>query len=128
MTGYVKESGSSQTTPTSVSERRLTRTSTAVRRRRKRRRRARTERRRTTSRALSQRAAKTRRPASQRTTRGPADSSSWSGTTPPSPTRTPHTQRNTGITTQAHAHTSPTDTHCSTHSHPLQFHVQGAMM
>lgn len=78
------------------------------------------ERRKMTSRALSQRAAKTRRAGSQRTSRGPADSSSWSGTTPHSPTRTTHT-RSTKLThTHTHAHSLLTHTHSDPHTllHP----------
>lgn len=87
----------SQTPP--CRSRRHTRTSTAARRRRKRRRRVRMERRKMTLQVLSQRAVRMRRAPSKRTSRGPADSSSWSGTTPPSPTRT-HAE-----TPSSHAHT-----------------------
>lgn len=58
--------------------------------------------------ALSQRAARMRRAPSQRTSRGPADSSSWSGTTPPSPTRM-HAE-----TLSSHTHTH---THRDAHTH-----------
>lgn len=73
-------------------------------RRKRRRKRARTARRKTTSPALSQRAAKKRRAGSQRTSRGRADSSSWSGTTPPSPTEThdAHTHTSTHVTNYTH--------------------------